>query len=300
MKGQAFRSVQSKEGTTSPYGHSFKCLAFTLMCCSAFPELRALRPRTVIQLGAGVPRVSILHCLPFDLCWFRVPVSLQVILIELDCKAEMSKEGQRERWTDTLAVGTDSGTGFSGLSTGRPRGEGRGLAGQESEGWELRAGRELGWASRVHGPGQAGGEERPGPASFPLPPAAAGRACLRRMGGGRGKTLLLRPRSAGAQHTWQPGPALTTGPSRNRMRGRGQPCLSGRGPSPGSGAICSQLHHSAWIRAVCRALTAGQGCSLAGRTQTRLFQHTGEWGGTCKGPFWTQDQPLSTTGWDKV
>lgn len=62
------------------------------------------------------------------------------------------------------------------------------------------------------------------------------------------------------------------------------------------GGVCSQLHHSAWIRAVCRALMAGQGCSLAGRIQTRLFQHTGEWGGTCKGPFWTQDQPLRATG----
>ena len=296
MKRQAFRSVQSKEGTTSPKSHSSEHLAFTLTCCPAFPELRALRPHTVVQLGTSVPCVPILRCLPFDLCWFRVHVSLQVILITWDCKAETSKEGQTERQTDTLAVGMDSGTGFSGLSMGRPRGEGRGLAGAGVRGLgaESRPGAGLGLLST--GLGQAGGEERPGLAIFPLPPAAAGRACLRRIGGGRGRTLLLRPRSAGAQHTWQLGPAPTTRPSRNRMRGCGQPCLSGRGPSPGSGGFCSQLHHSAWIRAVCRALTAGQGCSLAGRIQTRLFQHTGEWGETCKGPFWTQDQPLCATG----
>lgn len=53
----------------------------------------------IIQLSTSVPWVPILCSLPFYLCWLRVRIFLQVILIQWDCKSEMFKE-RKERHID--------------------------------------------------------------------------------------------------------------------------------------------------------------------------------------------------------
>lgn len=85
------------------------------------------------------------------------------------------------------------------------------------------------------------------------------------------------------------------------MRGRGQPCLSSREDQVQAvGRSVRSCTASARIRACVQGSYGWAGLWPGWENSNRLFQHTGEWGGTCKGPFWTQDQPLNTTGWDKV
>lgn len=61
-------------------------------------------PRTIVQLSTSVPCVPILCGLPFYLCWLRVHVFLQVILIKWDCKAETFKGRKKrtDRWRACL------------------------------------------------------------------------------------------------------------------------------------------------------------------------------------------------------
>lgn len=69
----------------------------------------------IIQLSTSVPWVPILCSLPFYLCWLRVCIFLQVILIQWDCKSEMFKERKKRKdtWIDRLPFQVARGYSFS-------------------------------------------------------------------------------------------------------------------------------------------------------------------------------------------
>lgn len=275
MAGVQVSAKQGRNHVRSPNGHSSDRFAFTLTC--------AVLPSPSSELSGPVPSSSsapVSPASPFSAASPSTSAGSESTSPSRSSSSngtarQKHQRKDKERWTDTLAVGTDSGTGFLGLSTGRPRGEGRGLGAESKAGAGLgllstrtrpnRRG-EVAWASRLSSSPsscwESLSEKNRGQGENAAYQAQVGRCPAHVAARPCANPLTLEEQDKG------PWPAL---PLREGTKSRQL-------------GVCSHLHHSAWIRAVCRA---GQGCGLTGRTQTRLFRHTGEGGGSCKGPFWT-------------
>lgn len=265
-----FRSVQNKEGTTSPNGHSSERLAFTFTCAVPHSPSSELSGPVPSSSSAPVSPAS-----PFSAASPSISAGSESTSPSRSSSSngtarQKHQRKDKERWTDTLAVGTDSGTGFLGLSTGRPRGEGRGLAGAGVRGLgaESRAGAGLGLLSTRTRPSRSGEVAWAGWLSSA--PSSCWESLSEKNGGQQGENAAYQAQVGRCPAHVAARPCADPLTLKEQDEGPWPALPLREGTKSRQLGVCSHLHHSAWIRAVCRA---GQGCGLTGRTQTHLSPH---------------------------